>query len=95
VSPAEVCRGCRERVVAVRREGEVSATEGIDEVRAPQRGGGLFGRIMLVYEGTAREETDRLRHGRLQEAAKLRMRRAVCGQDLAESEESGDCSVWC
>jgi hypothetical protein len=62
-------------------------TERVDEVWALKRSGRLLWRSMLVYEGTAREETDRLRYGRLEEAAKLRMRRAVCGQKLAESEE--------
>jgi hypothetical protein len=52
----------------------VSAAEGIDEVWTLEGGGNLLGRIVFVNEGTAREETDRLRYGRLEEAPKLRMR---------------------
>jgi hypothetical protein len=65
----------------------VAFAERIDEVRGLERGGGLPGRVVLVQERAAREEADRLRNSRLEEAAKLRMCRTVGGQDLAEGEE--------
>lgn len=79
MSSAGVLRGRRERVFAVRRKREVTAAERVDEVWALQRGGGLLWRIAGSKERAARQETDRLRYCRLEEAAELRMCAAMGG----------------
>jgi hypothetical protein len=73
----------------------VTFAERVDEVRGLERGGGLPGRVVLVQERAAREEADRLRDGGLEEAAELRMCRAVGGQDLTEGEERRNASSNC
>jgi hypothetical protein len=86
MSPIEVCRGCRECVLPVCRECKVAAGERVDEIWALGRCRRLCWWVLLV-EWTAREETDRLRYGGLEEAAKLGMRRSMCGKNLSEGEE--------
>lgn len=90
VPSADVLRGCRERVDAVRREREVPATEGINEVRTLERRGRLLRRIVGVEEGPAGEETDRLCYGGLEKATVPRVRAAVRGESLAKGEEGGE-----
>lgn len=55
----------------------MSATERINEVWASQRRRGLLRLSVFVEERAAGEETDRLGHGGLEEAAKLRVRGSV------------------
>jgi hypothetical protein len=77
--PADVLRGRRKRVDAVRRKGEMTAAERIDEVRTLERRGRLVGWVVGVEEGTTREQTYGLRYGGLEEAAILRVRAAMGG----------------
>lgn len=46
-----------------------------------------------MEERSAREETDCLRDGRLEETTKLRVRGTMCGQNLTEAEKSGKPSI--
>jgi hypothetical protein len=71
MAPAQVGRGCRKRVVAVGREGKMTAGERIREIGADKRFICLSRGLICVNEGTAREETNGLRYGGLEEAAVL------------------------
>jgi hypothetical protein len=47
---------------------------------------GLLGDV-VSFAGGSCSWTDRLRYGGLEEAAKLGMRRSMCGKNLSEGEE--------
>jgi len=72
--------------MSICRECEVAVSEGVDQIWALQRRCRLYWCVLLV-ERPAREETDRLRYGRLEEAAELRMRLSMCRENLPEGEE--------
>jgi hypothetical protein len=97
VSATEVCGRCRERVLPVRRKGEMPTAERVYEIGA--LGGG--GRVLRSYvvgaeEWAAREEADRLRYCGLKEATECGVCGAVGGENLAECEKCRDASaIWC
>jgi hypothetical protein len=93
MSPADVLRRCRERVLAVRRESEVAAAEGIDEVWTSQRRRGFFWGVIGVEEWAARQKANCLRYGGLEETAERRMRAAMGRKSLAKGEKGGEPSV--
>lgn len=73
MSPADVLRGRRKRIFAVRGKGKVTATERVNGVWAFRRGGGLLWSIVASTKRAARQETDCLRYCWLEETAELRV----------------------
>lgn len=76
-------------------ECEVSFAERIYEIRTLGGRRRLRGWIVFVDERTAREETNRLRYGRLKEATILRVHGAVSGQDLTQRKEGRQSPAFC